>query len=352
MIFKIGLMGMSKAVQFLIGAAIILAFLVIGRTFLVPIALAVLIVILFQAIVERIMMVHFSGRQCPQWLAVLGAFAIIMVGFWFIVSILSNQASQVVAAAPGYITRFETLISQFLTKIDSNFANDIRKAISSLNIVGQISHIAGSAGNMLLSFVLVALYAGFLIAERAIFPQKLVSLYEGTQYAGQIPDILRAISAGIRQYMWIKTLLSLLTGLISYIVMRSFGLDFAEIFAMLIFLLNFIPNIGATLAVMFPAFLGLVQFSSLSSFFFMTLILIVIQFIVGNFLEPRMMGKSLNLSPFVIVLALTFWGTIWGIIGMFMSVPIMVTILIICAHVPAWHSIAILLSADGDIKQR
>jgi len=131
--------------------------------------------------------------------------------------------------------------------------------------------------------------------------------------------------------------------------MKWVQLDFAEFWALLIFFLNYIPNIGAMVATAFPVALALIQFDSWEPFIEITSGIVAIQFIVGNFLEPRLLGKSLNLSTLVILFALALWGSLWGIIGMFLSVPITVMMMIIFAHFDVTRPIAILLSQDGYI---
>jgi len=102
-------------------------------------------------------------------------------------------------------------------------------------------------------------------------------------------------------------------------------------------------------AVAFPALLALVQFETLAPFIILVISLTAIQLAIGSVLEPMLMGNTLNMSPLAIILGLAFWGTIWGIVGMFLSVPIMVVVMIVCAHVPSWRWVAILLSKDGQI---
>jgi len=119
---------------------------------------------------------------------------------------------------------------------------------------------------------------------------------------------------------------------------------------MLIFFLNFIPNIGAIVATVFPALLALIQFQTWGPFIIITTGLVSLQFIIGNIIEPRFMGKSLNLSTLVIMISLSVWGAIWGILGMFLSVPITVIMMIVFAHFEATKPVAILLSQDGRIK--
>jgi AI-2 transport protein TqsA len=164
--------------------------------------------------------------------------------------------------------------------------------------------------------------------------------------------MLSAISGGIRRYIWIKTLISLLTGALSYAVLRGLGVDFAETWALLIFFLNYIPNIGSVVGVIFPTLLALVQFDTLVPFFSIAIGLTAIQLIIGNVVDPMLTGRSLNMSSFAIVLLLAFWGTIWGVVGMFLCVPIMMLMMIVCANVPSWRWVAVLLSKDGRIEEQ
>ena len=126
--------------------------------------------------------------------------------------------------------------------------------------------------------------------------------------------------------------------------MYIFGLEFAIFFAFIIFLLNFIPNIGSIIAVTFPVIFSLVQFESLYLTSIFLALMIGVQVLMGNFVEPKFVGNKLNLSPLVIILSLVFWGSLWGVVGMLLSVPIMVIINIILAAIPSTRPIAILFS--------
>jgi predicted PurR-regulated permease PerM len=118
----------------------------------------------------------------------------------------------------------------------------------------------------------------------------------------------------------------------------------------LILALSYIPYIGAWLGVMFPTALSLVQFETLTPFVLTAGLLATIQFVCGSILEPRIMGKGLNISPLIMLLALSIWGALWGIVGMLLSVPIMVVVMIVCSHFEATRQLAVLLSADGTVR--
>lgn len=150
--------------------------------------------------------------------------------------------------------------------------------------------------------------------------------------------------------MWAsKTFVSVLTSLISYSVFRWLDLEYAETWAVLTFALNFIPSIGSIVAVVFPAMVSLVQFDTITPFLVIVLFCGTVQFMIGNFLDPALLGRSLNMSTFMVIIALTFWSAVWGVIGAFLSVPLTVCILIVFSHIPALRPLAILMSKDGEL---
>jgi predicted PurR-regulated permease PerM len=162
--------------------------------------------------------------------------------------------------------------------------------------------------------------------------------------------LIEKINIDIKTYINIKTLTSLITALLSFIVMKIAGVHFAEFWALLIFLLNFIPTIGSIMAVIPPSLLSLIQFdNSYTTAILVIIFLISIQFLIGNIIEPKFLGESLNLSPLVIILSLGLWGNIWGIVGMFLCVPLTVIASIILAKFPKTRPIAVFLSSDGRV---
>ena len=149
--------------------------------------------------------------------------------------------------------------------------------------------------------------------------------------------------------MLVKFFTSFLTAIITYIIMESVNLDFSLFWAILIFLLNFIPTIGSIVASIFPILLSLLQYNNtFVPFTIISVGIITTQLIIGNIIDPKLTGNSLNLSPLVLILSLVVWGHIWGIMGMFLSVPIMIIITITLFEFPQTKKIAILLSRDGE----
>jgi len=197
----------------------------------------------------------------------------------------------------------------------------------------------------------ILIYVVFLLLEQGNFVGKIASLANDEEKEKRVRLLIRKINEDVKKYISIKMLTSTATGILSYIFMKVVGVDFAEFWALLIFLLNFIPTIGSIVATIFPALITLVQFESYMPFFMVLGGVTAIQVCIGNILEPRLMGNSLNLSPLIILLNLSFWGMIWGIPGMFLCVPFLVISMIVFSHIPQTRPIAIILSRDGRISQ-
>lgn len=193
------------------------------------------------------------------------------------------------------------------------------------------------------------LYATFLLVERRTFETKLTAMSEDPKRVAHIRDVIGTINRRIGSYLALKTLLSLLLGAVSYVVMKLYGLEFAALLAVLTAFLNFVPYLGSALGVLLPALLAVVQFQELGPILALALALSAVQFVIGNFLDPYVMGSSLNLSPFAILISLALWSELWGIPGAFLAVPITAIITIVFSEFPGTRQVAILLSKNGQI---
>jgi predicted PurR-regulated permease PerM len=137
---------------------------------------------------------------------------------------------------------------------------------------------------------------------------------------------------------------------LSYFALIFIGIDVPLFWAFLIFLLNFIPTIGSLIGTLFPALFCLLQFGEITQGISVLAVVGAIQLVIGNIVEPKIMGNSLNLSSFVAIISLSLWGALWGVTGMILSIPITVIIVIILSQFQSTKSIAILLSEKGDLK--
>ena len=336
--------GIVDGALIILASCAVLGVLVIGANFLVPIVVAFLIVSLISSTVDRLVNAGLSSTLAMLVALSIGLGAII--GFFLIIY---YQAQEVSEAWPKYAARLTALSDELSAQLGSEVFAKLVQSLSEVDFTGIASSVADSVGGTLGAIALVAMYSAFLLAERGRLPEKFGFLVPHKTKADQYRALYEQVSQGVRQYLWIKTLMSIATGGSCYLILRYFGVDFAEFWGVLIFLLNYIPSLGSIVGVILPSVFALLQFDTIWPFVQIAILLTCIQFTIGNIVEPKYMGETLNMSPFVVIVALTFWGTIWGIQGMFLSVPFTASLIIICSNIPSLRWIAILFSEDGRI---
>lgn len=324
--------------------------LIVGRGLLIPIVIALFIWNLLNTIHISLQKIPWIGDNFPDWLSKLLAFLVVIGMLAVVIDIITNNVNDVIAAS----SRYQENLTNIFNSIDQHYRLRVLKGfdgfLKDLSVQGVLVNIYAVFTAITSSAVLITLYVIFLFVEQHFFKQKMDAIFSHQEHREVADSILEHIIKDTQTYLGLKTLLSLITAVASWFIMKAVGLDFAEFWALLIFFLSYIPNIGAIIATAFPALLALIQFDNWVPFAVVTSGLVIIQFVVGNLLEPRFLGKSLNLSPLVILFALALWGAIWGILGMFLSVPITVMMLIVFAHFKSTRPIAILLSQDGYVR--
>ncbi|MDP3267759.1 MAG: AI-2E family transporter [Legionella sp.] len=323
--------------------------LIVGRGLLVPLVMAILIWHLLNTINNGMQKIPGVNQYLPAWGSMVVSLFVVGIFVKILINIITDNVNDVIAASPRYQENLLVIFNNLDNRFHFKAFADFDGIIKSLNIQNMVVSIYGVFTSLTSSAVLISLYVIFLFVEQHYFTQKMDAIFTQEEHRKIVNNIISHITKDTQTYLGIKTLLSLITALSSWFFMKWVGLDFAEFWALLIFFLNFIPNIGAIVATAFPAALALIQFDSWWPFIAITSSVVSVQFIVGNFLEPRLLSKSLNLSPLVILFALALWGTIWGVLGMFLSVPITVMMMIIFAHFQSTRPIAVLLSQDGYI---
>lgn len=332
----------------MIVSALVLLLLIQAKFFLIPLAIAFLLFSLTSAAIDRIAQVRLGSVGLPYWLASVIAVTLITVVSLALFGIASAEINSILATVPAYVERAEEAVARLFAFLGDDVAQAVRGAFQDIDVSAWLRAAVDSAGNLLTTTVLVILYVGFLFTERPWFGTKLARLFPQPERARHVGEVGASIRRSVHHYLLIKSGVSALTGIVVYAILRLFGLDFAEALAILTFLLNFIPNIGSIIATALPVLVALVQFDSLPQVVALLMVVGVAQFGLGNIVDPMLMGRTLQMSSFAIVISLTLWSALWGVVGMFLAVPIMVMVMIVCAHIPALRPLAILLSRDGD----
>jgi AI-2 transport protein TqsA len=320
-----------------------------GSGFLIPLVLAILVFVLITAVSDRVRKLWPFPGAMPVWLANLTGVASVLSGLFAIMYVLANQATQFALTFPGYEAAMDSTVTRLAALIGNDIAQGIREMIVGIDVSIVAKSAFGGARSFLTTFLLICLYVAFMMAERGVIVQKVRLAAGHGKLRRHLPGVTHEISLSLQRYVGVKTFVSALTASISYLVFRYLGLEFAETWAVLTFALNFIPSIGSFVAVLFPAAVSLVQFDSFTPFLIILIGCGSVQVAIGNFLDPALLGRSLNLSTLMVILALTFWTAVWGIPGAFLSVPLTVCLLIVFSHLPATRPLAILMSQDGSL---
>jgi predicted PurR-regulated permease PerM len=328
---------------------IVLLILIYGRPFLLPIVVAFLVFTVFSGAIDKVSRIRLGRMTLPYWLAATAGLFVFAVVMFLLYVIISGEILLIVAEWPRILERLQGLIASLSEWFGEDLGEAIRATYGEFNIVASIRGIVSPAGFAITAIVVVLLYVAFMFVERSYFQGKVERLFPDPARAGQVKDVARQIIKSVHRYLLLKTLLSAGNTLAAYALMKLVGLEFAETWALLTFFLNFIPKIGSITATVIPSVFALLQFQEFQAVLFVAGGLTLVHMVTGEVVEPMVMGRTLNLSSLVIMLALTFWAMVWGIVGTFLAVPLMVVILIICSKVPMLRPVAILLSSDGDL---
>ena len=323
----------------------------VGQAIFVPAVFGAVIVYIIVGLADALRRLPGPGPALPSWLRYLISFAIIgLVGLLFAYLVMTNK-DRALALAPQYqqslLAAIQGVAVYFGFETEPTWATLRQDLLARINLQRLFGSLLTSVGSIVLTFVVVFLYATFLLLERRSFETKLANLSDDPARVARIRQVIGAINQRIGSYLALKTLISLLLGVLSYVVMRLFGLEFAALWAVLAAFLNFIPYVGSVLGVVFPVLMAIVQFGDLGTILSILLALTVLQFAIGNFLDPYMMGNSLNLSPFAILISLAVWSELWGVPGAFLAVPITAILTIVFSEFPGTRPIAVLLSRGG-----
>ncbi len=327
--------------------------LVVGEQILLPLVLALLVSYLITALGHRIERLQIGRLNPPPWMGLSGAILAVVIVIALIVQIVASNVSDVADSAPQYQKQLEEMFAQasaFLARfLGQEQPLTLTALLKEINLRSVVESFALAFQSIAANTFQVLAYVTFLLLERRMFDRKLSLLFTNPTREAAVRATLREIGRKIETYVLIKTAISLLNAVLSYIVLTLFGVDFAGFWALLVFVLNFIPYIGSPIAMLFPTVLSLLQFGSMVMALFVLGSLWAIQAFVENFIEPRITGRTLNLSPIVMIVSLSVWGAIWGITGMILSVPLMVMIMITLAQFPKTRPIAIVMSERGEV---
>ncbi|MCZ8102830.1 MAG: AI-2E family transporter [Burkholderiales bacterium] len=326
----------------------------IGRSIFIPIVLGAVVVYVIVGLTHAQLRIPVVGALLPVQLRTLLAVLFIGLIVGALVYLVLANKERVLALTPKYqeslLAAIQSAAVMLGIESEPTWATLRQDLLALVNVRSLVGSMVSSVSSIILSIVVVLLYATFLLVETRAYPGKLDHLSDTPQGSARIRQLAQDVNARIGSYLALKTLISVLLGAVCWVLMRWVDLEFAGFWAVLITLLNFIPYIGSFLAVLFPVAMAIAQFQDPGVVFYLALGLIAVQFLIGNFLDPYLMGNSLNLSPFAILVSLAVWSELWGIAGAFLAVPITAVIVIVFSEFASTRPVAVLLSRTGQLR--
>ncbi|MBW6536408.1 MAG: AI-2E family transporter [Mariniphaga sp.] len=339
----------NKIYIFLVLTAFVVI-LIYAQGIIIPFILAILFWFMIRVIKKLLAKVKYV-KHWPQWLLTIISSLILLSFLFLIVQMISMNIKYLSNMLPVYESNVNKIAQSINQKFDVELSSLLSEYIKDLYLGGILSRLFSTLTSLFGDTFIVLIYLIFLLLEEPTFSTKLQAMYPEKDRHEKMKTMVAKIDKSVSNYIALKTMASLLTGFLSYFALLFIGVDAPFFWAFLIFILNFIPTIGSLVATFFPAVFALLQFGEFTPAILVLAIVGAIQIVVGNFIEPRAMGKTMNISPLVVILTLMLWGMMWGIPGMLLSVPITVILIIIMSEFEGTKPLAILLSRNGKIHK-
>lgn len=340
---------MKNTAYFFISTISIVIVLIYGKSLLIPFVFALLLWFIVRKIRHGLNRIKFVKKYLPNWVKNLIT-SIIIISFLGLISrLLLKNINSLATSYSQYEGNVDLMIVKINQTLNINLIEYLKTHAGNFDFGMILEKIFQSLTDLLGNAFIILIYALFIFLEETHFHVKLKAVFSNGDKYQKLSNILDKIETSITSYIGLKTLVSFITGFASYIVLLIIGIDAPLFWGFLIFLLNYIPTIGSLIGTLFPAIFCLLQFGEFYPCFMVLGFVGTIQIIVGNLLEPKLMGNSLNVSSFVTIFALSFWGALWGVTGMILSVPITVMMVIVFSNFPNTRGIAIMLSDKGKV---
>jgi AI-2 transport protein TqsA len=337
--------GLNKIAKFTALLITTIAIVFILKTLsgiFIPIVVAIFLTYLFAPLVELL-----AKIKVPRVLSLFILLGIIGLLGTLFAQILAQNIREFMQFWPTVENKLFTSIGLFLKNYFNIDTTNLFSILKSQKISDLLSSFVNRGFSFLGQFVLTLLILIFIYLSYHNYP-KLIKKAFNRKRAVEIFGVLENINKQIISYILIKTLISAGTGILTGVACAVLGIKFPVLWGFLAFLLNYIPYIGSIVAVIFPILLSLFQFPHSYTPAIAAVCLLVIQFFMGSYLDPEMMGNKFNLSPILIIVSLFFWSYVWGVIGAFLAVPILAVIKIVIQNIESYKFIAVLMSKKAE----
>lgn len=344
-------MVLSRTANLLIIAIASVVILHFGASLLIPFLIAVLLWFLIRQIRQVLNKWSFLRRFFPNWLKNLISSAVVFYLIFVGAKIISENFQQILASIPKYKSNLLNLAEIIYQFSGVNLKQYLNTELSNLDLGNVFFKFMRQTSNTLSYVAIILIYTLFIFLEERDMQKKFANFFGDDEQNERLKSIMESIEVHVARYLGIKTMISIGTAFLSWLVMISIGVESALFWTFLVFTLNFIPTIGSIVATILPALFTAMQFGGFTEALILFFVVGFIQTLMGNILEPRIMGDSMNISPIVSILALSFWGALWGVVGMLLCIPLLAIMKIVFSHFESTQTIARLISEDGTLSE-
>lgn len=308
--------------------------------------MALLIVMIFQPLV-----VFLKSKKIPNYIIVPIIGTITLLFIYGVYSIMMESYDNLMESRDFLVEKLTLRLNNTASEINGTFGTGLATNLNLRDYIVLIGSksggtLAGALGSFTGSFFIFAVYYFFLLAGISNYKEYL-RYVSGEIQDGDILTNYEAVHKAIYSYLIIKTGVSIVTGILVYLVCIGFGVEFALLWGFLAFVLNYIPSIGSITGSIPPVIMAFIQFDHLNTVFIVFLLIGLSQFVMGNIIEPRLLGHRLRLNTPTVIFGLVFWGYIWGIPGMMVCIPLLVLIKLIFEQFPSLRVVARVMGSPG-----
>ncbi len=324
--------------------------LILGKELLLPFIFAILVWLVMRKLRQTLDVFAFMKNHVPLWTKTLLSSAFLILVLISFGKLIEINIKELELSIPSDSIHYKKLINQIRVIAPVTIDDLKNNADLKSTLGGYLSNFVNSLTAMVSNVFLILLYVIFILLEESSFKNKMAILLPKYTHHERSKLILDKIEHSLSNYMGLKSLLGLIAAGGSTLILYLMGVQSPIFWGVIAFLLYYIPTLGTIISSLLPALFYFVVTGDYYYAFGVFTGVYAMQVLVSNFLEPKIMGNSLNVSPLATVIALVFWGSIWGLTGMFLSVPITVIMVIVFAHFPNTRNIAVLLSEKGEIR--
>jgi AI-2 transport protein TqsA len=322
------------------------------KEILVPVTIAIFLTYLLHPLMD-----YMKRKGVPKWMSLLLILLFVAIIGYLTGLLLISAVGDVQDKWQTYYNNISAFMTQILKPFDltlREFASwfkiditriDVSTVFERLIEAGIIPNMINSISSMLGDFFISLIFWVFMILGKRKFEERLTVAF--AEKSKMVKENLLNINVQLQSYLIIKTILSLIVGIIVTLMLIIYNVDFALLWGLLTFVFNFIPNIGSLIATVGPLIIALLQYGFGLTVISLAVLLFLVHNLIGNLIEPHYLGRHMDLSPVFVLFSLIFWGWIWGIVGMFLAVPIAASMKIMFSYIEPLKPIAILMGSKA-----